>query len=149
MATFSRADDYSFKYGMGIIDEELTGEVKIFNLRHEQHTFAMIHTAQELGCFVDQGRDSGRRSSGFVDYEIGVKPGPEVGVYGKAFWGVLAMSGPDTLLGGPFQFVSDFGVGIRDPLSSISVGYKHISSAGFYSPNKGRDFINLELGISF
>jgi len=145
----AHADDYSFKYGMGIIDEAITGEAKIFSLRQEEHAFAMIYSAKEIGLWSDQGSGAGRKSSAFGAFQLGVKPGASTGIYGKAFWGVTLISSKDALLGGNAQFVSDFGVGIRDSGSFIGVGYKHISSAGIFLPNKGRDFINLELGVSF
>ncbi len=147
----SYADDYSFKYGMGIVNGEKSGTVKMFSLRQESHLVHAAHLAYEGGLWVDNGpKSAGRKGSLFGKAQLGVKPGwQSSGLYGKAFWGVAGLSHTDSQLGGNLQFASDFGVGIRDGSSFIGIGYVHLSSAGIFKPNKGRDFMQLELGVSF
>lgn len=144
----AKADDYSFKYGMGFYNGEKTGSIKIFSLREEDHEFGPIYSGREAGLWVDNIGD-GRRGAAFGKYQLGVKPGPDVGLYAKAFWGVQLQSSTDTQLGGVAQFSQDAGVGIRDASSSVEVGYSHVSSAGIFHPNRGRDFITLSLGVRF
>lgn len=142
----ARADDYSFKYGMGLYNGSPTGSVKQFSFRSEQHELYAIHSATEGGFWVDNLGD-GRRGAVFGKYQLGVKPGSEVGVYGKAFWGISLQSSTDTQLGGIAQFSQDAGLGIRDETSFVEVGYTHFSSAGIFLPNRGRDFLTLSMGI--
>lgn len=144
----ARGDDYIFKYGMGLSDQKPTGSIKLFSLRQESHEFHAIHSAMEGGGWLDNLGD-GRKSAVFGKYQLGVKPGAEEGVYAKAFWGIQAQSTTDTQLGGILQFSQDAGIGIRDNTSLVEVGYSHVSSAGIFSPNQGRDFITLSLGVRF
>lgn len=140
--------DYAFKIGPGEHNGEFTGSIKIFELRREGHQIYAIHDALAVGFWVDnlgQGRDG----SSFVKYQLGVKPGQEVGFYAKGFIGVMAISHTDVLLGGHFQFGQDYGIGIRDETSFVELGYSHISSAGIYNPNTGRDFSTLTTGVRF
>lgn len=147
-AVTARADDVSFKYGMGLYEGERTGNIKIFSFRHERHEFYAIHSAREAGLWVDN-IGNGRSGAAFGKYQVGVKPGADVGFYGSAMWGVQLQSSTDTQLGGYAQFSQDFGVGFRDETSFIALGYGHVSSAGIFTPNRGRDFQYLQLGVRF
>lgn len=145
----AKADDYSFKYGMGLLDGSPTGQIKLFAFRNEAHELYAIHSAREVGFWVDNVGNGRSRGTAFGKYQFGVKPGPEVGVYGKAFWGVQLQSGTDSELGGILQFSQDAGLGIRDETSFVEAGYGHVSSAGIFLPNRGRDFVTLSCGIRF
>lgn len=146
LTSHAKADDYAFKYGMGLEDKSPTGNIKLFSLRQEALWFYAFHYATEGGLWVDN-LGNGRASGAFGKAQMGVKPGAETGVYAKAFWGVQLQSSTDTQLGGYAQFTQDAGIGIRDRVSSVELGYTHVSSAGIFSPNLGRDFITLSLGI--
>lgn len=141
------ADEYSFKMGLGIINKP-TSEVKAFGVRHESKLFAMIHDATEFGLWTDTGKDKGRKGAAFVQYQWGIRPQSEH-LYAKAFIGASALTSTDSQLGGNFQFAEDFGFGFQDKDSFVGLCYGHKSSAGFFRPNKGRDFLQLELGIRF
>jgi hypothetical protein len=142
----SRADDYSFKYGMGLQDAKPTGNIKQFSLRTESRVLGPLHDATEGGLWVDNLGD-GRRGAVYGKYQLGVKPGAEVGVYASAFWGIELQSTTDTQLGGILQFSQDAGIGIRDETSFVQATYSHVSSAGIWSPNRGRDFVLLSIGL--
>lgn len=144
----ARADDVSFRMGMGILNGERTGAIKTFSIREEQHAIGPIHTAYEGGLWTDTGSSQGRRSSAFALGQIGVKPGAERGLYGSAFLGIAGITHPDSQLGGVGQFSENFGLGIRDGSSFIGVDYRHLSSAGIFKPNKGRDFLVFSVGVS-
>jgi hypothetical protein len=149
-SNWARGDDHSFKYGMGLINGERTGTIKAFSLRQESHLIYAAHTATEVGLWTDTGRAQGRKGSAFAKGQLGVKPGwTSIGLYGKAFWGLQLQSSVDSQLGGIAQFSQDFGIGIRDESCFVGVNYTHVSSAGIWKPNKGRDFMGLEMGITF
>lgn len=144
----ANADDVSFKYGMGLLDGSPTGSIKQFSFRDEHYLFYGIHSAGEGGLWVDN-LGGGRKDAVFGKYQLGVKPGAETGVYAKAFWGVQLQSSVDSRLGGYAEFSQDAGVGIRDAFSFVEAGYTHVSSAGIFAPNYGRDFVTLSMGLRF
>lgn len=142
-------DNATFRYGLGIVGSP-TPEVKAFSLRHEEDlNFFDLHIATEGGLWADTQNQVGRRGSLFGAYQLGVRPEYGAMVMG-AYWGLAAISTPDTQLGGAFpQFKTDLYVGFQGEKSVITLGLAHISSAGIHKPNRGRDFIQLGLGILF
>lgn len=148
VTSHAKADDYAFKYGMGLEEKSPTGNIKLFGLRQESRWFHAFHYSTEGGVWVDN-LGNGRRGGAYGKTQMGVKPGSDTGVYAKAFWGVQLQSSMDTQLGGYAQFTQDAGIGIRDRLSFVEIGYTHVSSAGIFSPNRGRDFVTLSLGVRY
>lgn len=144
----AKADDYSFKMGAGLIDGSPSGAIKTFSLRQETSLLGPAHTALEGGFWTDTGRVQERRGSAFGLGQVGIKPGSERGLYGSAFVGAGLISNTDSQLGGHFQFAESFGIGVRDESSFIQIEYRHLSSAGIYKPNKGRDFLIFSIGVS-
>lgn len=143
--TAALSDTYIIRGGA---HAKLTGTVKTFSVRHESLLFGPIKTAKELGFWVDNVGQGGKDSL-FGKYAVGVTPGANTGLFGKAFIGIAALTYKDALLGGNFQFTQDFGFGIRGVDSHIAIVYTHFSSAGLYRPNKGRDFVTVEAGLNF
>ncbi len=94
----------------------------------------------ELGYFSDlTGRgESSAFISGILLLEVS---GFHVGV------GPSYLSNPDSVLGGFYQFNTELGAGVRDEHLYLGVIYKHLSSAGIEEPNKGRDFLMLQIGF--
>lgn len=137
----------SFKYGVGVLKKP-TPEIKAFTLRYEMPLLYPC-LAIEGGLWSDKGpKEEGRKGSGLLALQLGVKPESDH-FYVKAFWGVAALSATDTQLGGHSQFMMDLGLGFQDELRFVGIGIKHISSAGIWKPNHGRDFIMAELGVYF
>jgi len=136
------------KYGVGILSSAEYGAAatKIFSLGYEEDWFGPFIHQYELGLFADSsGHD--RLSSGFGFYSVGVEVNPGYLVV-RSLWGVGLITSPDSMLGGNFQFTQDFLIGLRDNRRNmIGFVYKHISSAGLELPNKGRDFITLQVEI--
>lgn len=113
-----------------------------------QGEFSIFATKTEGGFWVDNTNRQGATGSAFFSGSIGVEPRAG-SLYVNLFQGVAVISSPDTVLGGPLQFVEDFGIGIRDKETETAVGffYKHVSSAGIFKPNLGRDFMGLQVMI--
>lgn len=113
-----------------------------------QDELLFLEKKWELGFWSDQSHDPGAKSGGFGSYSIGVEPMWE-SFYVNFFQGIGIITSPDSVLGGPFQFFEDLGFGIRDKRTSVSLGfqYKHISSAGIYNPNYGRDTMGIQIMI--
>ncbi len=146
IAKHSLADSISVRGGPSLQDGKPNGESKYFGVRYEA-PLGIGYIATEGGGWVDNGE--GRKSSLFMKGQVGAVPGPKIGVFGKAFLGPCFISAIDTMLGGHLQFCTDIGVGVRDKDTFMSVGYGHVSSAGIYSPNTGRDWLTFEVGVSF
>lgn len=142
------SDDFSIRGGGAIVDGSLSGGSKIFGLRLETPLISGIEMAGEVGGYVDN-LGNGRKGAALGKLQLGIKPGPKVGTYGSAFIGPCAISATDVLLGSPYQFCSDFGIGVRDVETFLSVTYSHISNAGLKAPNKGRDFVVMGMGFTF
>lgn len=103
----------------------------------------------EIGFWVDP-RTNGYSGSGYAANLVGVEVKTNPLVL-RAMIGPAIITNTDILLGGIFpQFTEDFFVGIIDNTgNSIGAKYKHLSSAGIYSPNVGRDFVGLEISIAW
>lgn len=136
------------RYGVGIFNsaEKSRSETKIFSVGYEEEFFGPFIKQYELGLWVDTA-GNGRKSSGFGSFSLGVEINPGYLVM-RSLWGVGAITHPDTILGGHFQFNQDLFIGVRDnKRRMIGLNYKHISSAGIYNPNKGRDFLTIQVEI--
>jgi hypothetical protein len=137
-----------WRYGVGIFSSADYGKVetKMFSLGYEEDWFGPFIKQYEVGVFADQG-GHGRRSGGFGNFSMGVEVNPGYLVL-RSTWGVGAITCPDSMLGGWFQFNQDLLVGLRDNKgNAIGLDCKHISSAGIYSPNTGRDFLTIQVEI--
>jgi hypothetical protein len=132
-----------YRYGLGVFHSENT---KAFSIGYEEDVFGPIVRQVEVGGFFDQS-GGGRSSSGFANYSLGVEVNPGY-FLARSMWGVGAITNADSLLGGWFEFSQDLLLGVRDDRGrAIGVDYKHISSAGIYCPNVGRDFITVHVEI--
>lgn len=61
----------------------------------------------------------------------------------KVFAGFAAISDTDNYLGGHFQFYEGLYLGLFEGKASIGFDLFHLSSAGLYAVNKGRNFFTL------
>jgi hypothetical protein len=150
LPTSALADSLTFKYGLGVVEGSATTKVKAFAFRNEESLGAFdAYTAVEGGLWTDTGKAEGRAGSIYGAYQVGVRPESGALVMG-AFWGIAALSNRDSQLGGRLpQFKTDFYVGFQGTGSIITLGIAHISSAGIFRPNKGRDLIQMGLGLKW
>lgn len=102
----------------------------------------------ELGLFTDSA-GNGRKGSAFGAGLLGVNVENPV-FYAQGAFGASLLGTTDSYLGGHFQFTEEVSVGINGT-SATKLGffYKHMSSAGIYDPNVGRDFVGVKLSIPF
>ena len=141
----------ALKGGAGVLrsaDQYFT-QVKYLALSAQWPLWKSLKHQFEMGAYLDTQKQLGRKSAYYAAYQVG--PHMSLGYfYAEMLTGVGFISHPDTILGGPFQFFHDLGVGLRDEDGfGIGVGYKHISSAGLETPNLGRDLIYLKVTIPF
>lgn len=144
----ANADSY-FKYGLSVLDRQpklYWTDVKLFEIGYQEQLFSVIDHQLSLGVWTDS-RGNGQKSSGYVSYSPGITVTKD-SLFLSAFWGILVHTTPDSELGGNGQFVHDFCGGLKDNRRvSIATCYKHVSSAGIFMPNYGRNFGTVQLQI--
>lgn len=147
-ATPALADEGFFDFGVGVANsaKQHTGEVKVGSIGLREEIYQGIYWQYKLGYFGDGSGDPGRHGSIYASMGPGMlidlRP-----IEMRAGYGIAAISKPDSYLGGRFpQFQGEVYFGFRDHRGNgIGVEYQHISSAGFVTPNQGRDFVVLQL----
>lgn len=136
------------RYGLGVFDSADYGRasVKTVSFGYQEKIFGSIYKQFEAGLWTDSS-GHGRTGSGFGSASLGldVSPGD---ITLRCSGGLAAITSPDSMLGGWFQFTQDFLFGVHDRQGNlIGINYKHISSAGIYHPNMGRDFVTIQAEI--
>lgn len=117
---------------------------RMLTLGIQEDLWGALKQRAVVGGWIDNS-GNGHNGSPLVSGQLGFEVNNNGLVIG-VFTGPAIVFIPDTLLGGPFQFMSDIHLGIQDLSSNyIGVMYRHISSAGIESPNIGRDIIGLEI----
>lgn len=147
LSSFCEAGSFG-RYGVGLFNTAQYGHAstKLFSLGREEDLFGPFIHQGEIGLYADQS-GHGRKSSAFGFYSIGVEVNPGY-FLARSLWGIGAITHPDAMLGGQFQFTQDLFIGVKDyKENAIGLNYKHISSAGIYTPNKGRDFLTVQVEI--
>lgn len=133
------------RYGIGIGN---SGKASIISGGYVDDIIGPLVQQYEFGAYFVPTNIMGAKSSAFGGYSIGLDTRPD-NVVIRATSGVAIVTSPDAVLGGPIQFNHDLFLGVNDSSSSIGLCYKHISSAGIYSPNLGRDFLMVQASISW
>lgn len=150
VSTIATADSV-VKYGANVSSEhEKLGSTKAIFLSYQDVIFGPFIKQYELGGWFDNTGIQGRRSSALLGASAGIHVNAGY-LFAQALIGPCAISNTDSNLGGHFQFNNDIGLGLRDPetKSTIGLAYKHISSAGIFLPNKGRDLIMFRVSIPY
>ncbi len=147
-----KADEAFMSYGLGVFKsaEERVAETKVATIGYRKNIFSSLDWQLQVGYYSDASSNVMRNSSLFGT------TGPQFSVQLSAIvvrsgLGVVYINSPDSYLGGRFpQFTENLYLGLRDVLNaSIGLNYSHVSSAGIFSKNIGRDFITLELAKKF
>lgn len=145
--------DLAFKYGVGLFQsaKDSNSETKVFSLAYQDTLLGtdFLIKQYELGMWSDSRQDLGRLSSGFFNMSFGVRVNAP-GTYAEGLWGIGVVTHTDAYLGGNFAFNHDLSTGFRSESgATLGINYKHISNAGLYNPNIGRDFLMIKMGIPF
>lgn len=147
-STIAQAESF-LGYGLGIFGsaQYTPAETKVLTLGYRDDFVFGLKKQWEIGAWFDSA-GHGRSGSGIFSYQIGLEVTPGVFVL-RSMHGLAYITNPDAYLGGSFpQFNHDIYLGVRDDRDrAIGLKYKHISSAGIFSPNMGRDFMMVELGV--
>lgn len=146
--TKAAAEEYLL-YGLGLANSarDSAAETKFIGLGWRGKFPAGLVQQLEVGHFTDSMTSSGRKSSLWLGYSLGVEVQNDPLVL-RLMVGPSYLSTPDVYLGGHFQFNNDACGGVRDKQGrSIMVCYKHLSSAGIETPNVGRDGLLFEVAV--
>lgn len=132
-----------FKYFVSAAEDRIANKGLSVGYQSEH---GWLQTKLEGGFWADTR--PGTRSSAFGFAGIGVEPqsGP---IYLNFFQSIGGITHTDNQLGGNFQFMEEFGIGFRDPVNLTAIGffYRHISNAGLVQPNRGRDYLGIQIMI--
>lgn len=144
------ASDLYGRYGLGVFNsaKDSFSEVKTIGFGVQKELLLPVFIQQyEAGFWTDTRRDIGRGGAGYVSGSVGLHIDADH-QFAQALWGIALLSGTDSMLGGIPQFKQDLVLGLKDGFGcSIGLVYTHMSSAGVFLPNIGRDFLTLRLSI--
>ena len=111
-----------------------------------QASYDAAMTAQNLRWRFETGYWNDKRPGGENSFFLGPSLGLEITpwiFYVEIYAGVVYISDRDIFLGGPWQFKETVFFGLAEFKASIGLTLSHISSAGIYKPNAGRNFLML------
>lgn len=143
---YADPDQYILDGGVGVFHSADHGlsEMKTITLGVQETLWGPLKDRAIVGGWIDNvaGRSGSALVSGQIGYEVNSN-----GLVGSIFTGPAVISSPDNvLLGGYFEFMDDFHLGLQDRDGSyIGVMFRHISDAGLTPVNIGRDMIGVEL----
>ena len=143
----SFADEVFGSYGLGIFKSALNSrtEVKVASFGYRAELYDGYYWQYKGGYWSEQSGDPTRKSSAYFS----TGPGVTIDLSPIEFrgsWGICAITQTDSYLGGNFpQFNGEIYAGVRDKRQNgIGVKYEHVSSAGVFTPNQGRDLVTVE-----
>lgn len=140
------------KYGIGVARSAEGGysTTKHLSLSRQSVSYGMFVQQAELGFWTDAASWQGRKGSVYGDYSVGLETETVTGIYAQALFGPALISTTDAYLGGHLQFNTEAALALKGE-NGISIGlvYKHLSSAGIFNPNIGRDFLLFRVGVPF
>jgi len=119
----------------------------IFSGGVQQEVFGILTEQYEIGYFSTKRNNYGAKGSGFGGYSIGITSSPD-NVYAQLLVGAVGLTTTDSQLGGNVAFKHDFSFGVKDRSGNgVGLGYCHISNAGLWKPNVGRDYIMFKVKV--
>lgn len=136
------------QYGLGIGDvaegEVLNGSEKNVNIGCYSKLNKVLGWGTHVGLISAEGI-----SAGYAFVQFGSVLHPFDWMYVDHYFGPgYVMEGNSKIAEG-INFSMHMGIGWRDPIKGTTIGmnWKHISNAGIRKPNKGMDFVLIQVGI--
>ena len=145
-SAYAREDQFTMGVGVGVFNsgKHSLSETKVLSLGYQEDLWNALKQRATVGFWFDDA-GNGRSSSAFGSGQLGFEVNRD-GLIADVFFGPAAISSPDSLLGGRFQFMESLNLGIQDKFNNyIGLFYRHLSSAGLEMPNIGRDMVGLEI----
>jgi len=139
-----RADNALVDFGVGVGNSSGS---RILSVGVQEDLLTVFKVRWITGGWLDRSND--RSSSGYVFGQMGAEI-DSGSVLTSVFIGPGLITEKDDLLGGNIEFLSSLNIGLQDKNRNyLGVGYRHVSNAGLYEPNIGRDFVVLEFMCPF
>lgn len=139
-------NSYHLMYGVGANSSRLT-DSRFIAIGHEWPAWSLFRVKTEGGIYHDNTQNSG--AIGFISPSIGVAT-PTYPLYLKVFLGPALITQEDSRLTSILQFNHDIELGLRGETGvSVGINYKHLSNAGLWGANLGRDAFLLKLNFSY
>lgn len=136
------------QYGLGIGDvangEVLNGSEKNLNIGCYSKLNRILGWGTHIGMVSAENI-----TSGYAFVQFGSVLHPFDWMYVDHYFGPgYVMKGNSKIAEG-LNFSMHIGIGWRDPMKGTTIGmnWKHISNAGIRKPNKGMDFVLIQVGI--
>lgn len=147
LPTLAQADSY-FKYGIGFDHEGFSPLTKSFSIGVVDNFASVIDQQWEVGVLTDSRYENYWTFD--ASYSLGITI-DERPVYARSFWGVALINRPDeNYLTSLAQFKYDLEIGFSSRLGNkIGVCYQHLSNAGIWGNNWGRNYILLKMSIPY
>lgn len=146
----SRAYELGLNYGAGFGLPNATDdtEAKLLSLNISNSLGTLFRHKLSWGEWFDPHPEYDRSSAMFGSYSVGIRVEPGQ-FYFENYLGLAMISETDSMLSTNFEFTEEIGFGIKDSLGRFfGFEYRHFSNAGIQLPNKGRDFILANIGVS-
>lgn len=142
MPTLAHAVEPYVKYGLGL-NSDITN-VKVIAAGVETPAFGFFNYQFEGGAYYDNTQTQGL--IGFSSASLGVSVKSASGLFAKMYVGPALITQTDSRLGSIFEFNIDLEAGLYD-YRGIQFGadYKHMSNAGLFPNNIGRDMFLLKM----
>lgn len=156
LCNIANADSFA-RYGVGVFNSAQNSFAETKTLSFgildrflpKSNKFGFFVYQFEGGFWIDSSGGEGRKSSLFGSSTAGMR------IDGLPFTlsslhGIGLVSHPDSMLGSVPQFFHDVCLGLLDDFNNANIGmcYKHISNAGIWQPNVGRDFLTIKLQLN-
>jgi len=135
------ASALQIRFGPGILTKAPSiSDVKFLTIAKDWEVKENVYWKIEAGGWTDNRK--GAENSFWGGPAVGLVLQPWI-LDVRVSVGVAVISHTDVHLGGHFQFYEDLFAGIRDGDAAIGFTFSHLSSAGLFTPNRGRNFLTL------
>lgn len=131
--------------GKAILDTHGTPFERAFQVGYQKTIAPDVFIRPQVLYFTDNSGNG--KSSLLISTLIGVRAHSFTGTELHLAAGPSWLQHPDNILGGPFEFTLEGGIGLGDSDIALGLDWAHASSAGIYDTNYGRDFILIQLTL--
>jgi len=135
------ADDFVIDFGVEPFKKQYSySDVMTLRLGYVNEVKPNVLWKFDVGYWKDDRK--GALDSFYGGPSLGLQVEPWIFLV-QVFAGVNYITQRDQYLGGPFQFKEDLFLGLQEGNGSIGLTLTHLSSAGIYKPNIGKNFLQL------
>jgi len=143
----SSATAAEIQFGPGVLTKANSiTDVKHLAISEDWDIRPNVDWRLRVGYWVDNRK--GAHDALYINPSIGLTVQPWI-VDVRIHAGIAIISHTDIYLGGRAQFTEAVFIGIKDPGAYAGVECSHLSSAGIFKPNIGRNFCGIVAGIEF